>query len=48
GSIDFKSIAKSLKRIGYDGYVSVEVFDLSPSPETIATEAIKYLRAAFA
>jgi len=48
GSIDFKSVARALKSINYDGYVSVEVFDLSPNPETVATEAIKYLRAVFA
>ncbi|MEA3253458.1 MAG: sugar phosphate isomerase/epimerase, partial [Chloroflexota bacterium] len=47
GGIDFPSIASALKSINYDGYVSVEVFDLSPDPETIATEAIKYLRAVF-
>jgi len=48
GSIDFKSVARALDSINYDGYVSVEVFDLSPNPETVATEAIKYLRAVFA
>lgn len=48
GGIDFNSIARALKSINYDGYISVEVFDLSPNPETIATEAIKYLRAVFA
>ena len=47
GSVDFMSIASALKDIGYDGYLSVEVFDLSPSPETIASEAIKYLRTVF-
>ncbi len=48
GSIEFESIASALKSIGYGGYVSVEVFDLSPSPEKIATEALKYLRTVFA
>ena len=48
GSIDFKSIASSLKSIKYGGYLSVEVFDLSPSPETIASEAVEYLRTVFA
>ena len=48
GSIDFNSVARALNSINYDGYVSVEVFDLSPNPETVATEAIKYLRAVFA
>jgi len=44
GSIDFKSVARARKSINYDGYVSVEVFDLSPNPETVASEAIKYLK----
>jgi len=48
GSIDFNSVARALKSINYDGYVSVEVFDLSPNPETVATEAIKYLKKVFA
>jgi D-psicose/D-tagatose/L-ribulose 3-epimerase len=44
GETDFKPVLAALKEVGYEGYVSVEVFDYSPDPETIATESLKYLR----
>lgn len=47
GSLDFVAIAEALRGMGYDGYVSVEVMDLSPDPETIAREGIKYLQQVF-
>ncbi|HUT36024.1 MAG TPA: sugar phosphate isomerase/epimerase family protein [Planctomycetota bacterium] len=47
GDTDFVPIAKALREIGYDGYVSVEVFDFKPDPETIATRSLAYLREAF-
>lgn len=47
GNIDFKPVAEALKKIGYDGFVSVEVFDFKPDPKTIAQEAMKTLRAVF-
>lgn len=48
GEIDFRPIAQALRRIEYSGYVSVEVFDYSPDPETIARESLSYLRKTFA
>ena len=32
GDTDFRPVAQALKDVGYDGYVSVEVFDFSPGP----------------
>lgn len=48
GRIDFAPIAQALKDVGYSGFLSVEVFDLSPDPETIATEALQALHRIFA
>jgi sugar phosphate isomerase/epimerase len=44
GVTDFRPIFKALKDSGYGGWVSVEVFDYSPDPETIARESIRYMR----
>ncbi len=46
GEIDFVPIFRALGDVGYDGYVSVEVFDFTPGPETIARESIAYLHRA--
>jgi len=47
GDTDFAPIAGALREIGYDGWVSVEVFDLSAGPETIAPESLRYLKHSF-
>ena len=47
GETDFVPIAESLRKVGYDGYVSVEVFDFKPDPVTIARESLAYLRKTF-
>jgi len=44
GDLDFAPIMAALKDVGYDQYVSVEVFDFSPDPETIASKSIEYLK----
>jgi sugar phosphate isomerase/epimerase len=44
GSTDFVPIFQALKDVGYKGWVSVEVFDYSPDPETIARESLRYMR----
>jgi sugar phosphate isomerase/epimerase len=45
GDVDFKPIFQALKDVNYSGWVSVEVFDYSPDPDTIARESIRYMRA---
>ncbi|MEM8954780.1 MAG: sugar phosphate isomerase/epimerase family protein [Verrucomicrobiota bacterium] len=47
GDVAFEPIAAALKETQYTGYVSVEVFDYSPDPETIATQSLEYLKSTF-
>lgn len=44
GDTDFRPILKALKQLDFQGYVSVEVFDYSPDPVTIARESLDHLR----
>lgn len=44
GATDFVPIFEALRDIGYDGWVSIEVFDYAPDPETIARNSLAYLR----
>ncbi len=46
GETDFAPIFEALLRSGYDGFVSVEVFDYSPGSEAIAATSIEAMRAA--
>lgn len=48
GDVDFRPIAAALKEVGYDGYVSVEVFNFDEGPEVIACRSRDYLRGVFA
>jgi len=45
GDTDFAPIFAALKDIRYAGYVSVEVFDFKPDPETIARKSFDYMQA---
>jgi len=44
GATDFGPIFQALLDSGYQGWVSVEVFDYAPDPVTIARESIRYMR----
>lgn len=47
GNTDFVPIGQALNDVGYAGWVSVEVFDFSPDPVTVARESIQYLKKSF-
>lgn len=47
GNTDFVPIAAALREIDYSGWVSVEVFDFSPDPLTIAVQSMMYLKSVF-
>ena len=47
GDVDYAPIAEALKEVGYEGYVSVEVFDFEPGPKEIASRSLAYLRKFF-
>jgi sugar phosphate isomerase/epimerase len=44
GDTDYIPIFRALRKSGYDGWISVEVFDYSPGADHIARESIEYMR----
>lgn len=44
GAVDYGPIAEALHDIGWDRWLSVEVFKYDPDPSEIAEKSIKYLR----
>ena len=44
GDLHFASILRALKDRHYTGYISVEVFNFKPDPQTIAARSIGYLK----
>ncbi len=47
GEVDYRPIREALKKIDYNKYLSVEVFDFSPGPKVIAEKSIAYLKKIF-
>ena len=47
GDVDYGPIAEAVRDIGWDRWLSVEVFKYDPDPETIARKSIEYLRSFF-
>jgi sugar phosphate isomerase/epimerase len=48
GNYDFKPVLRVLKRLNYQGWVSLEAFDFSYGAETIAQESLRYLESEIA
>jgi sugar phosphate isomerase/epimerase len=44
GKTKFTPILKALLKNDYKGYLSVEVFDFGPDPQTVASHSIGYLK----
>ncbi|MEJ2649726.1 MAG: sugar phosphate isomerase/epimerase [Sedimentisphaerales bacterium] len=47
GNLDYAPIAQAIHDIGWQRWLSVEVFKYDPDPETIARKSIEYLRSFF-
>jgi sugar phosphate isomerase/epimerase len=47
GEVDYRPIAAALGEVGYQGFVSVEVFKFDEGPQEIARRSIEYLKLQF-
>lgn len=45
GDYDYKPVLEVLRRRGYSGWISLEVFDFTPGAERIAEESLRHLQA---
>lgn len=44
GNYDFSAMFRALEDVSYTGWISVEVFDFEPDPETVARESLRFLQ----
>ena len=44
GSIDFQKILTNLEKIGYEGFITVELYPYLKEPEKAAREALNHLK----
>jgi sugar phosphate isomerase/epimerase len=44
GTIDFKSVIRAIKKLGYDGYCTIESAPMVPDPDTACCDGIEYLK----
>lgn len=44
GTVDFKAVLRAAKKIGYDGYCTIESAPMIPDPDTAARDGIEYLK----
>jgi sugar phosphate isomerase/epimerase len=44
GTVDFKAVIRAIKRIGYDGYCTIESAPMVPDSDTAARDGIEYLK----
>jgi len=44
GNYDFAEVMRTLRRLDYQGWVSMEVMEFGPGPEKIAVESLRYIR----
>lgn len=44
GEANYDALVAALREVGYEGYLSVEVFDFKPDPRTIAVRSVEFLR----
>jgi sugar phosphate isomerase/epimerase len=44
GDLKFGPVLRALRDLNYDRYVSLEVFDFKPDPQTIASRTLGYLK----
>lgn len=44
GTVDFKAVIRAIKKIGYDGYCTIESAPMVPDADTAARDGIDYLK----